>query len=106
MTVRRIVLLTLAEGTTPADVDAMSAAIDGFLSKLSFVTSSSYGPDLALGAPGGRARYALVVDLACAADVDRYEQHPDHAAVRSVLAPFVVGKLTTDTELDSSGSPD
>jgi hypothetical protein len=38
--------------------------------------------------------------------VDRYEQHLDHAAVRSVLAPFVVGKLTTDTELDSSGSPD
>ena len=55
MTIRRAILLTLSDETTPADVSVISAAIEEFLPKVPFVVSALHGRDLALGAPVGRA---------------------------------------------------
>jgi hypothetical protein len=86
--IRHIALLTFAEGTTDAQVQAIVDALSTLPAKIPQLQSYSIGRDL--GINEGNASFAVVADCATIDDYLVYRDHPEH---RRVIADFITPVL-------------
>ncbi len=88
MSVQHLVVLRWKDGTTPADVAAIEAELDGLPAKVPTLVDYRHGPDLVLGE--GRWDFGIVATFADEEGWRAYDGHPDHHHLRTdVLGPHV-----------------
>ena len=97
MTVQHIVVFRWTDDTTPADVAAIGAQLDGLPDKVPSLRDYRYGPDLVLGE--GRWDFGIVATFD---DLDAwraYDEHPDHHHVRAdVIGPHVAERAAVQIQ--------
>jgi hypothetical protein len=77
--VRHVVTLTLQDGTTPEQVQALVDEIGTLPHLVPGIRGYSVGSDL--GIDQGNATVAIVADFADALDYEVYRDHPEHRRV-------------------------
>ena len=91
--IRRVVLLRWKEGTTAAEVEAVTAGLSTLPGQISQIRSYSHGPDV--GAEAGAFDYGIVGDFD---DLDAwrvYDTHPVHDKVRAeIIRPHIADRAT------------
>jgi hypothetical protein len=86
--VRHVVLFRWVDGTTAAQVAAVTAALDELAATVPSIRVYTHGPDLALGP--GRFDYGVVADFDDADGWRAYDEDALHDQVRrDVIAPLV-----------------
>lgn len=89
--IRHVVVFRWLEGTTPEQLAAVHAALDGLQAAVPSIRAYTHGPDLGLGE--GRWDYAVVGDFEDASGYQAYVDHPAHDDVRSnLLAPLIADR--------------
>ena len=88
MTLRHIVVFRWKDGTTPADVAAIEAALSELPSLIPALDAYHHGPDVGLGE--GRWDFGIVAECADADGWRAYDQHPAHQrVVIDVIRPHI-----------------
>ena len=91
--VRRVVLLKWKDGTTAAQIEAVTAGLSTLPGEIPEIRSYTHGPDL--GAEAGAFDYGIVADFD---DVDAwrvYDTHPVHDKVRAeIIRPHIAERVT------------
>ena len=96
--IRHVVVFRWLEGTTPEQIAALRAGLDGLPGAVPSILTYSYGPDLQLGE--GRWDYAVVGDFADARGYQAYVDHPVHDAVRrDLIMPLVADRANVQIQL-------
>jgi hypothetical protein len=95
---RHVAIFTFAEGTTPGQVEAMSAGLARLPSLIAVLRDYRFGPDARL--TDGNGDFAVVADFDDAAGYQAYATHPAHVdvatrLVRPILAHRSAVQFTT-----------
>ena len=88
------VIFTWKDGVGPADVEAVTAALDALRPSVAGLVSMDHGPDLVLRP--GNASYLLVARFEDAAAWRAYQANPAHKRVVSeIIAPLQASRVAT-----------
>ncbi|MCU1498915.1 MAG: Dabb family protein [Acidimicrobiales bacterium] len=88
MSMRHVVLLRFVEGTQPAEVEAITAALSTLPGQIPELADYRVGPDLELA--DGTWDFGIVADFASVAHYEAYRDHPTHQQViHDLIAPRV-----------------
>jgi hypothetical protein len=79
--IRRVVLIRWKEGTTPSDVDAVTAGLSTLPGQIPQIRAYTHGPDIGIGHEP--CDYAIVADFDDADGWQTYDTHPVHDKVRA-----------------------
>ncbi len=83
-----VAMFRFKEGTTVEQVDAATAALAALPSQIDVLIGYRFGPDA--GVTDGSWDYAVVADVADAADFVTYRDHPTHrAVVTDFMSPII-----------------
>ncbi len=96
--IRHVVQMTLKDGTTPAAVEQIAAALDQCAANVDYIVSMSHGRNIEVDTPLPKAGYAVVIDFDTMENCLRYDLDPEHDVVRSVVMPNVASALVTNFE--------
>jgi hypothetical protein len=77
-------MLTFRDGTTPAEVAAVTAGLAGLPAQIPEIRGYQFGPDLGINADN--ADYVVIADFD---SVDAYVVYRDHPAHRAVIADTI-----------------
>jgi hypothetical protein len=88
--IRHVVVLTFTDRATPAERDALAAALRALPEVIPEIRAYSCGSDLGLAE--GNASFGVVADFD---DVDGYVAYRDHPAHRAVLEERILPMLAS-----------
>jgi hypothetical protein len=96
--IRHVVAFRWKEGTSPEDVDRIRDALNELPAVIPEIRSYTLGPDLGVGQ--GTWDIALVAEFDDTAAWKVYDEHPQHAQVRSeLILPLVADRATVRFEI-------
>lgn len=96
--IRHIALLTFADGTTDAQVQAIHDALSTLPAQIPELRAYVIGRDL--GINEGNASFAVVADCATVDDYVVYRDHPEHRRIiAELIAPILVGRAGAQYEI-------
>jgi len=89
--IRHVSLLTFAESTSAAHVDAITAALRRLPAVIPELRDYRVGADL--GVDEGNASFVVIGDFDDEAGYRAYRDHPEHVAVaRELILPVLAGR--------------
>ncbi|WP_067967305.1 Dabb family protein [Nocardiopsis trehalosi] len=98
MALRHIALFRWADGTTPAQVAEVEAALAPLPARVPGLRAYAFGPDLGIGP--GTYDFAVVADLDDADGFAAYRDHPDHQAALAVILPLLADRAAVQFRID------
>jgi hypothetical protein len=91
--VRRVVLLKWKDGTTAAQIEAVTAGLSTLPGEIPEIRAYTHGPDL--GAEAGAFDYGVVADFDDVAAWRVYDTHPVHDKLRAeLIRPHIADRAT------------
>ena len=94
MTLRQITLFSFPEGASADYLARMAAGLDEMARVIPEILDASWGPDVS-GNPDNFG-FALSLDFADRAALDRYKQHPAHQTfIRAYMREIPITKVRT-----------
>jgi hypothetical protein len=85
---RHVVMIRWNDGTTPADVSAVSDGLGGLPAAIGEIREYRFGPDAGINA--GNFDFVVVADFESAEDYVAYRDHPVHRAlIAERIAPHL-----------------
>ncbi len=104
MSLRHLVLLRFHEGTEPAQIEAVTAALRTLPGQIPELVAYHVGPDLGLA--DGNWEFGIAADFANAAHYATYRDHPAHQAViHDLIAPLVAARAAVQYGFGEVTSP-
>jgi len=89
------VLFKWKPGTTPAQIDEITAALGTLPGRVPSIRSYTIGSDLGLSQPEVSWDFSIVAQFDDEAGWRDYVSHPDHEAVRDqIVAPHIAARAT------------
>jgi len=96
--VQHIVLFRFADGTTDAQIDALSAGLDALPLAIAEIRTYRHGRDL--GASDTSWDYAVVGEFDSVADWRTYRNHPVHLdLIRTLIEPITTDRASVQLDL-------
>jgi hypothetical protein len=95
---RHLVIMTLKDGTTPAQIDNLARQFDEFSGIVD--RRILHGQDVPLKPrPTNRPVYAVSVDFETPEQYLGFDEHPAHQPIRDALRPILESVIATDFEI-------